>query len=219
MFAARSPGSVSSSRWCGGPPASSEPEAFRVTPLGRFAFTENWPAIIQTRSAPRSLTRRPASRCSRTSRSSLRRTSNRRSTSTLRGLSDLRSVDIYTAFAITWDSLMNALDRGFSAEQLLAFLESVSATGVPATVRQLVEDCEGRHGEVRIGVAGPYIEAREGTLLGELEANPRFAPYIQRRIGDAARAAHVERRSREAREESSARPATACLRWERTRCR
>jgi len=55
---------------------------------------------------------------------------------------------------------------------------------VPATVRQLVEDCEGRHGEVRIGIAGPYVEAREGTLLGELEANPRFAPYIQRRIGD-----------------------------------
>ena len=104
---------------------------------------------------------------------------------TLARLGDLRSVDIYTAFAITWDSLMNALDRGFSAGELLAFLESVSGTGVPATVRQLVEDCEGRHGEVRIGVAGPYIEAREGTLLGELEANPRFAPYIQRRIGDA----------------------------------
>jgi hypothetical protein len=99
-------------------------------------------------------------------------------------LGDLRSVDIYTAFAITWDSLMNALDRGSSAEQLLNFLESVSATGVPSTVRQLVQDCEGRHGEVRIGIAGPYVEARESALLGELEANPRFAPYIQRRIGD-----------------------------------
>jgi predicted DNA-binding transcriptional regulator YafY len=38
---------------------------------------------------------------------------------------------------------------------------------------------------VRIGVAGPYVEAREGALLGELEANPRFAPYIQRRIGES----------------------------------
>lgn len=98
-------------------------------------------------------------------------------------LGDLRSVDVYTTFTITWDSLMNSLDRGAAVEQVLAFLESASATGVPATLRQLIDDCGGRHGEVRIGVAGPYVEARDASLLGELEANPRFAPYIQRRLG------------------------------------
>jgi Helicase conserved C-terminal domain len=165
------------------PPASSDVESFRVTALGRLVLTENWQAVIDGFGtslidpsakvtlqpnleilAPPDLD--PAVHLN------------------LARLGDLRSVDIYTAFAVTWDSLMNALDRGFSAEQLLAFLESVSATGVPATMRQLVQDCEGRHGEVRIGIAGPYVEAREGALLGELEANPRFAPYIQRRMGD-----------------------------------
>jgi hypothetical protein len=166
------------------PSAVSEAEAFRVSPLGRLVLTENWPGIIQSfgtalsDSAAR-VTLQPNLEILAPPDLDPGVYLN------LARLGDLRSVDIYTAFAITWDSLMNALDRGFSAGELLAFLESVSATGVPATVRQLVEDCEGRHGEVRIGVAGPYIEAREGTLLGELEANPRFAPYIQRRIGDA----------------------------------
>jgi hypothetical protein len=166
------------------PPAVSEAEAFRVSALGRLVLTENWPSIIE---------RFGTSLSDPEARATLQPNLEILAPPdldpgvylNLARLGDLRSVDIYTAFAITWDSLMNALDRGFSAGELLAFLESVSATGVPATVRQLVEDCEGRHGEVRIGVAGPYIEAREGTLLGELEANPRFAPYIQRRVGDA----------------------------------
>ncbi len=165
------------------PPAPSDHEAFRVTPLGRFALTENWPAIIDAFGT--SLADSAARVTVQPNLEILAPPDLEPAVYlNLARLSDLRSVDIYTAFAITWDSLMNALDRGFSAEQLLAFLDSVSATGVPATVRQLVEDCEGRHGEVRIGVAGPYVEAREGSLLGELEANPRFAPYIQRRIGD-----------------------------------
>jgi Helicase conserved C-terminal domain len=165
------------------PPAPSDHEAFRVTPLGRFALTENWPAIIDAFGT--SLADSAARVTVQPNLEILAPPDLEPAVYlNIARLSDLRSVDIYTAFAITWDSLMNALDRGFSAEQLLAFLDSVSATGVPATVRQLVEDCEGRHGEVRIGVAGPYVEAREGSLLGELEANPRFAPYIQRRIGD-----------------------------------
>ena len=183
--AARSPGSASSSRVVRRPPAASDREAFRVTPLGRLVLDGELAGDHRERSAPRS----PIPRLASTVQPNLEILAppdlEPAIYLNIARLSDLRSVDIYTAFAITWDSLMNALDRGFSAEQLLAFLESVSATGVPATVRQLVEDCEGRHGEVRIGVAGPYVEAREGSLLGELEANPRFAPYIQRRIGDA----------------------------------
>src|SRR5262245_7989315 len=166
------------------PPAVSEAEAFRVSALGRLVLTENWPAIIERFGTALS---DPEARATLQPNLEILAPPDLDPGVylNLARLGDLRSVDIYTAFAITWDSLMNALDRGFSAGELLAFLESVSATGVPATVRQLVEDCEGRHGEVRIGVAGPYIEAREGTLLGELEANPRFAPYIQRRVGDA----------------------------------
>lgn len=166
------------------PATASEAEAFHVSSLGRLVLTENWPAIIQRFGTSLSDT---AARATLQANLEILAPPDLDPGTylNLARLGDLRSVDIYTVFAITWDSLMNALDRGFSAGELLAFLESVSATGVPATVRQLVQDCEGRHGEVRIGVAGPYVEAREGALLGELEANPRFAPYIQRRIGES----------------------------------
>jgi hypothetical protein len=165
-------------------PGAAETETFRLSPLGHLVLTENWPAIIQRFGTSLS---DPEVRVTLQPNLEILAPPDLDPVVylNLARLGDLRSVDIYTAFAITWDSLMNAFDRGFSAGELLAFLESASATGVPATVRQLVEDCEGRHGEVRIGVAGPYVEAREGALLGELEANPRFAPYIQRRIGEA----------------------------------
>lgn len=163
--------------------SAADVETFRVTSLGRLVLTENWPAII---AAYGMTLADPSARVTLQPNLEILVPPDLDPAAylNLARLGDLRSVDVYTALAVTWDSLMNALDRGFSADQLLAFLESVSATGVPSTVRQLVQDCEGRHGEVRIGVAGPYVEAREGALLAELEANPRFAPYIQRRIGD-----------------------------------
>jgi XPB/Ssl2-like helicase family protein len=163
--------------------AAAEEESFRVTDFGRRVLSEDWPAIV---SALGTALSNPEARITLQPNLEILVPPDIEPTVylNLARMGDLRSVDIYTAFAVTWDSLMNALDRGFSAEQVLSFFESVSATGVPATVRQLIQDCEGRHGEVRIGVAGPYIEAREETLLGELEANPRFAPFIQRRIGN-----------------------------------
>jgi hypothetical protein len=165
------------------PTSASEREPVRVTALGRLVLTESWPTIVDRYGTSLA---DPAARVTLQPNLDLLAPPDLDPTTylNLARLGDLRSVDIYTTFAITWDSLMNALDRGFSAELLLSFLESVSATGVPATIRQLIQDCEGRHGEVRIGVAGPYVEAREAALLDELEANPRFAPYIQRRIGD-----------------------------------
>jgi hypothetical protein len=164
-------------------PATAEVEAFRVTPLGREALAEDWDAIARRLAPPlfdagARITVQPNLEVLAPPDLDPEVYLN------LARLTDLRSVDIYTSLAITWESMMNALDRGSSQEELLAFLESVSTNEIPATVRQLIADCAGRHGEVRIGVAGPYVEARESRLLRELEANPRFAPFIQRRIGE-----------------------------------
>ncbi len=162
---------------------AADDEGFRVTPIGRTVLAERWDPIV--RSFGTSLSN-PNARITVQPNLDVLVPPDVDPTAYLNvaRLGELRSVDIYTTFAISWDSLMNSLDRGASGAELLTFLESVSATAIPATVRQLVQDCEGRHGEVRIGIAGPYIEARERTLLAELEANPRFAPHLQRRIGD-----------------------------------
>ncbi len=158
-------------------------DGFRVTSLGRRVLAEDWDAV--SRGLGASFSAPDAKVTIQPNLEVLVPPDTEPETYlNLARLADLRTVDVYTSMTITWDSLMNALDRGWTADELLAFLREASATGVPTTVEQLVADCAGRHGEVRIGIAGPYIEARERTLLRELEANPRFAPYIQRRLGD-----------------------------------
>lgn len=158
-------------------------DRFRVTAFGRLVLAENWEALAGGLGASFS---DPDARVTIQPNLEILAPPDLEPATylNLARLADLRSVDIVTSMTITWDSVMNALDRGWSAEELLAVLAGASATGVPPTVEQLVADCAGRHGEVRIGIAGPYVEARERLLLRELEANPRFAPYIQRRIGD-----------------------------------
>jgi hypothetical protein len=158
-------------------------DRFRVTAFGRLVLAENWEAIADGLGPSFS---DPEARVTIQPNLEILAPPDLEPATylNLARLADLRSVDIVTSMAITWDSVMNALDRGWSADELLAVLAGASATGVPTTVEQLVADCAGRHGEVRIGIAGPYVEARERLLLRELEANPRFAPYIQRRIGD-----------------------------------
>ena len=158
-------------------------DGFRVTSLGRRVLAEDWDAVARGLGSAFS---NPEARVTIQPNLDVLVPPDTEPETylNLARLADLRSVDIYTSLTITWDSLMNALDRGWTADELLAFLKGASATGVPTTVEQLVADCAGRHGEVRIGIAGPYIEARERMLLRELEANPRFAPYIQRRLGD-----------------------------------
>ena len=167
-------------------PASRRPtdgDGFRITSLGRRVFAEDWDAVARGLGASFS---NPEARVTIQPNLDVLVPPDTEPETylNLSRLADLRSVDIYTSMTITWDSLMNALDRGWTADELLGFLREASATGVPTTVEQLVADCAGRHGEVRIGIAGPYIEGRERLLLRELEANPRFAPYIQRRLGD-----------------------------------
>jgi hypothetical protein len=167
----------------GRPIEPTEADAFRVTRLGARVFRENWEEVARALGGALA---DPAARVTVQPNLEVLAPPDLDPAAylTLARLADLRSVDVYTTFAITWDSLMNALDRGLSAQQILEFLEQISATEVPPTVRQLVRDCEGRHGEVQIGIAGPYIEAREKRLLEELEANPRFGAYLQRRIGE-----------------------------------
>jgi hypothetical protein len=154
------------------PPAPSDHEAFRVTPLGRFALTENWPAIIDVFGT--SLADSAARVTVQPNLEILAPPDLEPAVYlNIARLNDPPSVDIYTAFAITWDSLMNALDRGFSAEQLLA--SSIrSARPGSRNRRQLVEDCEGRHGEVRIGVLVRTWRLRRKLLeLDGIRGSPR----------------------------------------------
>jgi hypothetical protein len=159
------------------------PEEFRVTPLGQRILLEDWAGVTN---ALGNMIFDPDAKITTQPNLEVLAPPNLDPSAylNLARLADLQSVDIYTTFTITWDSLMNALDRGSTAKQVLGFMTSTNATPLPDTVRQLIDDCQVRHGEIRLGIAGYYIEVRDAALLQELEENPRFDPWIQRTIGE-----------------------------------
>ena len=130
-----------------------ETEIFRVTALGQKVLAEDWNGVANALGA--TLSNSSARMTVQPNLEVLAPPDLDPTTYlNLARLGELRSVDIYTTFAITWDSLMNALDRGSSAKQVLAFLESTSATAVDKkqyTTGEVLRTFSGHAGRVRPG--------------------------------------------------------------------
>lgn len=58
-----------------------------------------------------------------------------------------------------------ALDSGETAASILAFLSEHSPTGVAQNIAHLLQDCERRHGRLRVGVAASYLHCDDPGLL------------------------------------------------------
>lgn len=65
-------------------------------------------------------------------------------------------------------SVRRALDRGRTAEELLAALSQAARNGVPQPLEYLVLDVARRHGRVRVGMASSYLRADDPALLAGL---------------------------------------------------
>ncbi|MFB9378460.1 helicase-associated domain-containing protein [Kineococcus gynurae] len=72
-------------------------------------------------------------------------------------------------------SVRRGLDEGLTADDALAFLGRVSATGVPQPLEYLIRDVARRHGRVRVGRAGAYVRAEDPALLTQLLSDKRCA--------------------------------------------
>ena len=71
--------------------------------------------------------------------------------SRLRGLADVESRELASSYRITAASVNRALAAGENAETLLAFLASISLTGIPQPVDYLINESAARYGRVRVG--------------------------------------------------------------------
>jgi Helicase conserved C-terminal domain len=80
-----------------------------------------------------------------------------------------------TTYRFSAASIRRALDAGRPAEAILAFLESSSSTKVPQPLRYLIEDTARRHGQIRVGHAGTYLQSDDGATLQELLSLPTLA--------------------------------------------
>lgn len=72
-------------------------------------------------------------------------------------------------------SIRRALDNGFDAAGLLAFLREHSATAVPQPLEYLVADTASRHGRLQVGPAASFIQSDDEAALQELLSGPRAA--------------------------------------------
>lgn len=80
-----------------------------------------------------------------------------------------------TIYRFSAESVRRALDAGYDASRLLAFLREHSATAVPQPLEYLVEDTAARHGQLRVGTSASFIQSDDEAALEELLAGPRAA--------------------------------------------
>ncbi|TFD70031.1 helicase-associated domain-containing protein [Cryobacterium sp. Hb1] len=122
--------------------------------------------------------------------------------SRLRGMADVESRELASSYRITAASVNRALAAGENADSLLAFLASISLTGIPQPVDYLINESASRYGRVRVGrltdgpnapIAPPgndtvflsYVCSADAALLGTIAVDQTLAPLALVRAGDS----------------------------------
>ncbi len=96
-------------------------------------------------------------------------------------VADIESRGGATVYRFSADSVRRALDAGWPASQVHAFIEAHSRTPVPQALSYLVDDTARRHGQLRVGTASVYVRTDDPTELDTLLADSELAPLGLRR--------------------------------------
>jgi len=99
----------------------------------------------------------------------------------LRTFADVESRELASSYRLSGSSVNRALAAGDDAESILAFLATISLTGVPQPVDYLIRDAADRYGRVRVGSvdpanpAGPsYVSSDDAAVLGAIAVDQTF---------------------------------------------
>jgi XPB/Ssl2-like helicase family protein len=95
---------------------------------------------------------------------------------------EIESTGGATVYRFTPHSVRRALDAGWSAAELHAFLAERSRTPAPQPLTYLIDDVARRHGQLRVGAAGCYLRCDDEAALTQLLADRRSEPLRLRRI-------------------------------------
>ena len=85
---------------------------------------------------------------------------------------------------LTRDSIRRAFDLGDTPEQMLAFLQAHSRTGVPQNVEYLINEVGGKHGHIHVGNAHMYLQVNSPLLMKELQSRRELKGYFVRTLTD-----------------------------------
>ncbi|WP_292652987.1 helicase-associated domain-containing protein [Nocardioides sp.] len=85
-------------------------------------------------------------------------------------------------YRFTKESVRTAMDRGWTAAEIHAFLAAASRTPVPQALSYLVDDTARTFGTVRVGFAAAYLRSDDEAALAELLAHPAAESLGLRRL-------------------------------------
>jgi hypothetical protein len=101
---------------------------------------------------------------------------------TMHAVADVESRGGASVYRFTSDSVRRALDAGWSAAELHAFLATASRTPVPQPLTYLIDDTARRFGSIRIGHAEAFLRADDEAALAEVLHHPKAASLGLRRL-------------------------------------
>lgn len=107
-------------------------------------------------------------------------------------LADQESRGAGGVFRFSQTSLRRAFDAGWSADRVLGWLTEHSSTGVPQPLEYLVGDVARRHGRIRVGSVGAWIQTDDAAVLTQLLSHPEAGPLGLRRLAPGVIVADAE---------------------------
>ena len=100
----------------------------------------------------------------------------------LHQLADVESRGGATVYRFSASSLRRALDAGWTAQELHAFLDDISRTPVPQPLTYLVDDTARTFGTLRVGYAEAFLRTDDEAALEALMRDRRVASLGLRRL-------------------------------------
>ena len=95
-------------------------------------------------------------------------------------------------FRFSSASLRRAFDAGWSADRVLAWLAQHSSTGVPQPLEYLVGDVARRHGRIRLGTVGSWLQTDDEAVIAQVLAHPEAGALGLRRLAPGVLVADAE---------------------------
>jgi hypothetical protein len=100
----------------------------------------------------------------------------------LQQVADVDSHGAATVYRFTADSVRRALDSGWTAAELHAFVLAASRTPVPQPLSYLIDDVVRSFGRLRVGVASSFIRSEDEAALAALVNHPKAGALGLQRI-------------------------------------
>ena len=97
-------------------------------------------------------------------------------------MAEVESRGTATVFRFSERSLRHALDVGYDAEKIEAFIKRISKTEIPQSLTYQIHDIAKRYGRLRVGAVHSYLRCDDEAILAEAMQDKRLISLELRRL-------------------------------------